>query len=93
MGCSRDAEANEMIHMGSEYRSVMTTFVIKAHRKNDSRETLNAKQRSNTVQNTKEHTDDKEGSKEAIMFDQPLEEKIKYKARAAEIDQKKNVTE
>ena len=46
--------------------------------------------------NTKEHTDGKEGSKEAITFEerqQKLEEQIKHKVGAAEIDQKKNVTE
>ena len=95
LGCSRDAEANDMIHMGSDHESVMATFVIKAQRKNDSRETRNDKQRSNTVKTTKEHTDDK-GSKEAITFEeryQKFEEKIKYKAGAAEVDQKNNAAE
>ena len=55
-----------MIHMGSDHRSVMATFVIKSQRKNGSRETQtrNDKQRSNTVKNNKDHTDDKEGRKE-----------------------------
>ena len=85
-----------MIHLGSDHRSVLATFVIKAQRKNDSRETRNDKQRSNSAKNAKEHTDDKEGSKEAIVFeerDQKLVEKNKYKAEAAEIDHKKHVTE
>ena len=28
--CSRDAEANDMIHMGSDHTSVMAQFVITA---------------------------------------------------------------
>ena len=74
----------------------MATFVIKAQRKNGSRETRKDKQRRNTIKNTKGHTDDKERSEEAITFEerhQKLEEKVKYKAGAAEIDQNKNVTE
>ena len=30
---SKDAEANDMIHMGSDHRSVMATFVMKKHEK------------------------------------------------------------
>ena len=35
---SRDAEANDMIHMGSDHRSVMARFVIPASKKKDSQE-------------------------------------------------------
>ena len=31
--CSRDAEANSMIHMGSDHRSVMPQFVVKASKR------------------------------------------------------------
>ena len=53
--------AIDMIHMGSDHRSEMATFVIKSQRKNGSRETQtrNDKQRGNTVKNNKDHTDDK----------------------------------
>ena len=30
LSCSRDAEANDMIHMGGDHRSVMAQFLIKA---------------------------------------------------------------
>ena len=33
MHCSRDAGANDMIHMGSDHRSVMAQFVITAPKK------------------------------------------------------------
>ena len=33
MCCSRDAEANDMIHMGSDHTSVMAQFVITASKK------------------------------------------------------------
>ena len=36
LSCSRDAEANDMIHMGSDHRSVMAQFVITAPKKEDS---------------------------------------------------------
>ena len=34
--CSEDAEANDMIHMGSDHRCVMAQFVIPAPKKEDS---------------------------------------------------------
>ena len=34
--CSKDAEANDMIHMGSDHRSVVAQFVIPAPKKKDS---------------------------------------------------------
>ena len=34
--CSRDAEANDMIHMRSDHRSVMAQFVIPAPKKKGS---------------------------------------------------------
>ena len=39
MSCSRDAEANDMIQMGSDHRSVMAQFVINAPRKEDRQKT------------------------------------------------------
>ena len=39
MYCSRDAEANDMIHMGSNHRSVMAQFVSAAPKKDISQKT------------------------------------------------------
>ena len=39
MSRSRNAEANDMVHMGSDFRSVMAQFVINAPRKEDSQKT------------------------------------------------------
>ena len=36
MYCRRDAEANDMIHMGSDHRSVLAHFVIAAPKKEHS---------------------------------------------------------
>ena len=36
MYCSRDAESNGMIHMGSDHRSVEAKFVITTPKKEDS---------------------------------------------------------
>ena len=47
--CSRDAEANDMIHMGSDHRSVMAQFVIAASQKEVSQKKHTAtKRRFNT---------------------------------------------
>ena len=37
--CSKDAEANDMIHMGGDHRCVMATFVINTPKKDGSHET------------------------------------------------------
>ena len=74
---SKGAEANDMIHMGSDHRCVMATFVINAHEKNGSRDANSDKQR----QIAKE-IDNKDGNKEASTFEersQELEEKINKK--------------
>ena len=39
ISCSRDAEANDMIHIGSDHRSVMARFVFKASNKLHPRKT------------------------------------------------------
>ena len=43
MYCSRDAEANDMIHVGSDHRSVMAQFLITAPKKEVSQKTHIAK--------------------------------------------------
>ena len=52
MYCSRDAEANDMIHMGSDHRSVMAHFVITTPKKEVSQ--INA-HRQGENQNSREH--------------------------------------
>ena len=42
---SKDAEANDMIHMGSDHRCVTATFVINAQKKNGSRDANNSEQK------------------------------------------------
>ena len=39
----KDAEAHDLIHMGSDYRCVMATFVINAQKKNGPRDANNDK--------------------------------------------------
>ena len=48
--CSRDAEANVMIHMGSGHRSVMAQFVITASKKE-----VSQTQRKEENPNSREH--------------------------------------
>ena len=45
MYCSRDAQANDMIHMGSDHRSVMAQFVIAVSKKEVSQKTHTAKKK------------------------------------------------
>ena len=47
---SKDAEANDMIHMGSDHRCVMATFVINAQTKNGTRDANDNKQRMTTME-------------------------------------------
>ena len=49
MSCSRDAEANDMIHMGSDHRSVMARFVFNASNKRDPRKTQIERRRSENI--------------------------------------------
>ena len=43
MCCSRDAEANDMIHKGSDHRSVMAQIVITASKKEVSQKNAHQK--------------------------------------------------
>ena len=88
MCCSRDAEASDMIHMGSDHRSVMAQFVITASHfeekeNTNSREPIESRRR-------------KIRSGEANMFEEhhaELERKIKQEAETAATAQKPKVTE
>ena len=82
VSCSTDAEANDMIHMGSDHRSVVARFVIKAPRKEDSQKThIERKKESIKIQH-----DGRRDIDEANMIDEryhELERKVKQKAEAA----------
>ena len=54
--CSRDAEANDMIHMGSGHRSVVAQFVITAPKKEISLKTHLDKMK---MKNEREHKEPK----------------------------------
>ena len=51
MRYSKDAEANDMIHMGSDHSCFMATFVINAQKKDGHRDAKNNKQRRITMEN------------------------------------------
>ena len=51
--CSRDAEANDMIHTGSDHTSVMAQFVITASKKEVSPKTHSEKKNISTAESTK----------------------------------------
>ena len=87
--CSRDAEANDMIHIGSDHRSVMARFVIKAPNKRDPRK----KRRS---ENIRIQNDGKEDPDERNAIDErhhELECSVKQEAEAAAAAQKQKGTE
>ena len=50
--CSKDAEANGMIHMGSDHRCVMVQFVITASKKEVSQKTHIEKKKVPTAEST-----------------------------------------
>ena len=52
MYCSRDAEANDMIHMGSDHRSVVAHFVITTPKKEVSQKNAHRQEEN---QNSREH--------------------------------------
>ena len=94
--CSRDAEANDMIHMGSDHRSVMAQFVIPAPKKEFSRKTHCDKKKMTTAWNTKTRSDEKIRSGEANQFEEryaELARKIKYKAQIAATTRTHEMTE
>ena len=84
--CNRDAEANDMVDMGSDHRSVMGHSVITAPKKEVSQKTHCDKTKMKTAENTTSQSDDKTRSGEAIKFEEryaELERKIKHKAEIA----------
>ena len=93
--CSTDAEANDMIHMGRDHRSVMAQFGITAPKKVSQKTHCDSK-KTKTAQNTKRQSDDKTRSCEAIKFEEryaELERKIKYKTKIAATTQKPKMIE
>ena len=53
MCCSRDAEANDMIHMGSDHRSVMAQSVITASKKEVSQKKHSGKKKMPKAESAK----------------------------------------
>ena len=93
--CSRDAEANDVIHMGSDHRSVMAQCVITAPTKEVS-QTHCDKKKMKKAGNTKNQSDEKMRSGKAIKFEERYaqpERKTKYKAEIAATRQKQEMTE
>ena len=93
--CCRDAEANDMIHMGSDHRSVMAQLIITAPKKEISPKTHCDKTMMRTKENTKNQSDDKTRHDEANKFEArfaEVERKIKYKAEIAATTQKQEMS-
>ena len=65
---SNDAEANDMIHMGSDHSCVMATFVINTPKKDGLHDT-NKDKLGTTKQNIRTQTDKKDGEEEPSMFE------------------------
>ena len=81
---SEHAEANDMIHMGSDHRCVMATFVINAQK----RIAL-----ATTMGNIRARIGKEDGDKEVFTFEeryQEPEEEIKHEAAAAKSNLKQN---
>ena len=79
--CSRDAEANDMVHMESDHRSAVAHYRTAKRRKAES---------------TKSQDDGKMRSGEAYMFEEryaELERKFKHAAETATTAQKPKMTE
>ena len=89
---NKDAEAKDMIHMGSDHRCVMATFRHQ-HQKRIHTHDANKDNRRITKQIIRTQTDQKDREKELSTFEkryQELEVKIKQKAEAANSDLKQN---
>ena len=78
--CSRDADANNMIHMGSDHGSVLAQFDITAPKNEVSQKTHCDKTKMKTAEGTTSQSDDKTRSGEAIKFEK----------RYAELERKSN---
>ena len=66
---SKNAEANDMIHMGSDHRCVMATFVSNVIKKNCSRGDNNDKQITTTMRNLHGRIGKEDVDKEVSMFE------------------------
>ena len=79
---SKDAEANDMIHIGSDHRCVMATLVINTPKKNGSHDADKDKHKR-TKKSIRTQTGKKDGETESSTFEkryQELEETIKPKS-------------
>ena len=90
MKYSRDAEANGMIHKGSDHRCVMATFVLNTPKKN-----IAPVEKLTALKNKAEHpkTGRQNNSEEESIFEQrysEILEKIKEKAEAANTESRKS---
>ena len=93
LSCSRDAEANDMIHMGSDHRSVMAQFVITAPKKEESQKAHIKPNKTSTGESIKSQVDERLRYDEASTFEEryfELGKGIKQKAEAAVAAQKPN---
>ena len=84
--CSRDAEANDMIHMRSDHRSVMAQFVIPAPQKKDSQKGYTKWRNNSTTESIKFQLNERMRSEEANRSEErccELDRRIKQKAEAA----------
>ena len=91
MCCSRDAEANDMIHMGSDHRSVMARFVVKAPNKRDPRKAQIEERKKRRSEKTMIQDDGKEDPDERNAIDEryhELECSVKQGPEAASATQK-----
>ena len=61
MSFSRDAQANDMIHIGSDHRSFMAQSVIKAPMKKDSQKTRIEGSKTSTKESIKSQYDGRKG--------------------------------
>ena len=84
------AEANDMIHMGSDHRCVMATLVINTPKKKMAHHETNKDKLRTTKQNNRKQTDKKIGEEEATFGRryEDIIQKIKEKAEAADTDLK-----
>ena len=85
MCCSRDAEAIDMIHMGSDHRSVVAQFAIAASKKEVPHKTHIENKKIPTAESTSQDGE-KMRSGEATMFEEryaELEREIKHEAGTA----------
>ena len=96
MYCSRDVEANDMIHMGSDHTNVMAQFVITAPKKEVSKKTHIARKKVSTAESTKSQDEVNMRSDESIKFEEryaELERKIKNEAEIAATTQNPKMIE